>query len=226
MNRYTLVLLTMLSLQVAADTRAQPEIENMSQLLSGKILHEHTHLDEAGAAISARILMRATVGDIWVTITGCKNANRFVEGLKVCEFRQQSSDYAVIRQVVDKGAFAPNQDYTYESKRQPYTRIDFKLLEGSMKSMQGSWEFIDVAEGVVIIYNMRVEPGWSVPDFLVRKDIRRTIPNMLACIRGLVKGSGSPKQNRKDLGRCSADADESQAKNQHDGSKGGLGARY
>ncbi len=205
MNKLVPILLTMLSFMVSADTEKLTDPEKMSRLRSGDIVLVDTRKDEAGGAIRVEILVRAAVEEIWAVVEGCEKAFIFVEGLEQCEVLEQSDDYALIHQLVKKDFPAPTQEYTYESRSQAYKRMDFKLVEGSLKAMEGSWEFVAVAEGVLIIYHLHVRPGMSAPRFMVRRSIRKTIPDMLACIRGLVKGSGSTEQNEKDLNRCSGD---------------------
>lgn len=187
---------------VSAGTESQLAPENMLRLRSGEILYEHSRKDEAGGTIRVEILVRAAVEDVWVLVEGCEHNFVYVKGLKTCEVLEHTNEYDLIREVVKGGAFSPTQDYTFKVKRQPFSRMDFKLVEGSLKAMEGSWEFNDVAEGVAIVYQLHVQPGMSAPRFMVRRNIRKTIPNMLACIRGMVNGSGSAEQNEKDLDRC------------------------
>ena len=145
--------------------------------------------------------------DIWATLKGCKSAFVFVDGLEQCDILDQTDEYDLVHQVVDRGFWVPVQNFIYKSIRQPYTRIDFNKVEGSMKLIKGSWDFIAVDEGVVAIYNMQVQTGLPIPRFLVRRSIRKTIPTMLACIRGLVDGSGSPEKMEEDLEQCPGDTE-------------------
>ena len=80
-----------------------------------------------------------------------------------------------------------------------------KLVGGNLRVMEGGWNFASVDEGVIATYNMRVRPGFSLPRFIIRMSLRRMIPDMLACIRGLVGGSGSPEKNADDLAQCPGD---------------------
>jgi hypothetical protein len=201
-NKPTLFFLAVLPITVSAGTEKLPDPERMPQLLSGNILHEYTRMDESGGAIRAEILMRTQVEDVWAILQGCGKAFIFVDGMEQCEILKQTLEYALIHQVVDTGLLAPTLNYRYESEKQAYERMEFRLVEGNLRVLQGSWGFEDLKEGLLVTYNMRVQPGFPIPRFLVRMSLRRMIPDMLACIRGLVDGSVSSESNREDLDRC------------------------
>jgi hypothetical protein len=185
-----------------AQADALPDSEMMSQLRSGKILQEYTRMNESGGAVQAKILIHTKVDDIWAILQGCGKAFVFVDGMEQCEILEKTDDYALIHQVVDTGFFAPQLDYSYESRNQPYAQMEFNLKDGNLRVLQGGWEFVDVDDGVLATYNMRVRLGFPLPRFLVRMSLRRMIPDMLACIRGLVDGSGSTEQKKKDMEQC------------------------
>lgn len=176
--------------------------DSQAVLLDGEILSEYTRTDEPGGAVRLQVLMRTDVEQLWQILAGCGKAFTFVDGLELCEIIEKSETYARIHQVTDPGILVPVQDYTYESQLVPYQRMDFKMVDGTMKAIDGSWEFIKVNEGVVVVYNLHVQPSLPVPRFLVRNSLRRNMRHMLACIRGLVDGSGSAAAREKDLKRC------------------------
>jgi hypothetical protein len=207
MNKLITIVLALLPIVAAANTGDLPDPDTMSRLLAGEVVLEDTRTDEAGGAARVEILVRAPVEDIWSVIVTCENALVFVEGLKTCEVLEDSGEYAVTHQIVKKGFPIPTQDFTFETRRVPYSRMEFKLLEGNLKAMEGSWDFIEVPEGIVIIYEVRVQPGVPAPRFMVRRNMRKGMPDMLACIRGLAGGSGSEKKKAKDLDRCPGDID-------------------
>jgi ribosome-associated toxin RatA of RatAB toxin-antitoxin module len=202
MIRLFAILLALACFKVTADTQGADALLNLSQLRSGDILHQHTRRDEPGGAIRVELLIRAKREDIWNLVLACGKAFVFVDGLEQCEILEQTDTHVLVHQVTDPGILAPVQDYTYKSRLQAFSRMDFNMVEGTMKTIDGSWEFVEVDEGVVLIYNMHVQSNWPVPRFLIRHSIRKSIPHMLACIRGLVNGSGGPAELSQDLDRC------------------------
>ena len=135
-------------------------------------------------------------------LLGCGKAFVFVDGLEQCEILEMEETHVLVHQVVDPGILAPQQDYTYKTDLEAFASMKFNMVEGTMKTIDGSWEFFEVDEGVVLIYNMHVVSNWPVPRFLIRRSIRKSIPHMLACIRGLLNGSVNPDALRDDLDRC------------------------
>jgi len=197
------LILLLLATPVYADGVTDPD--KMSRLQSGEILHDYTRMDESGGAIRAEVFIKSGLEDIRAILQGCGKAFVFVDGMEQCEILKRTSNYALIHQVVDTGLLAPTLSYSYESKNHSLTRMSFNLVEGNLRVLQGGWEFIDLVDGVHVTYDMRVRPGFPVPRFLVRMSLRRMIPDMLACIRGLLDGSGTPGQIKSDLERCPGD---------------------
>lgn len=195
---FSILLLSVAS--VYAESVSGPD--KMSRLRSGEILHEYTRMDESGGAIRAEIFMKAGLEDIQAILQGCGKAFVFVDGMEQCEILERTDDYTLIHQVVDTGLLAPTLSYSYESKNHSQTRMSFNLVEGNLRVLQGGWEFIGLEDGVHATYDMRVRPGFPLPRFLVRMSLRRMIPDMLACIRGLLDGSATPGQVENDLQRC------------------------
>ena len=200
-NRVCGYLILLLS-AAPAFAESVPGPEKMSRLRSGEILHEYTRMDESGGAIRAEIFIETGLEDIRAILQGCGEAFVFVDGMEQCEILERTDDYTLIHQVVDTGLLAPTLSYSYESRNHSQTRMSFKLVDGNLRVLQGGWEFIDLEDGVHVSYDMRVRPGFPLPRFLVRMSLRRMIPDMLACIRGLLDGSATPGQVESDLERC------------------------
>jgi hypothetical protein len=192
----------LLLLATSAHAKNLSESEKMSRLQSGDILHEYARMDESGGAIRATIIIQTPMEEVRAILQGCGKAFIFVDGMEQCEIVERTEDHTLIRQVVDTGFLAPTLRYSYEARNLAFPDMGFKLVEGNLRALEGGWEFADVEEGVLVTYKMRVQPGFPIPRFLVRMSLRRMIPDMLACIRGLVDGSGSSGQKLKDLDRC------------------------
>ncbi len=199
---HMLALLSATVFAATADARDVVKPDNLPILLSGDIPYEYTRRDEPGGSIRLEILIRADVSELWSILSGCGKAFIFVDGLEVCDILEQTQNHALIHQVTDPGILVPVQEYTYQSRFHPFSRMDFNMVSGTMKAIDGSWQFEEINEGVVVTYNMHVQPSLPVPRFLVRMSIRKNMRHMLACIRGLVDGSGNHQKRQQDLQRC------------------------
>ena len=152
------------------------------------------------------MLVRAPVQAVWAVIISCELAFRFVDGLQRCEVLEDSGERALVHQVVDRGWLTPRLDFVFESLREPWDRIGFSLVEGNVRALEGSWRFEETPAGTLVDYEIRLRPQSPVPGFLVRLNIRRTLPDLLACVRGLAGGSGTGELQEQDLGRCAGPA--------------------
>ena len=185
-----------------------PNLETMTRLRLGEIVAESIRVDEKGGAVEAKLMIWAPVEDIWATVYSCENAFIFLAGLEICEVFEDDGVDTVTRQVIKKGWPVPRQDYTFRTHRVPYTRADIKLVQGKLKFMQASWEYIDMPEAVVVLYKVRLRPDFPAPRFLVRHALKKGMTRLLACVRGLAGGSGSAEREKEDLGRCPGDIEQ------------------
>ena len=195
----TALLLTGVSVLSAADAT---DPETIDMLLAGEVVAFDTTSDESGGSAHMQILAQAPPQAVWNVIISCELAFAFVDGLTHCEVLEETGDRALVHQVVKRGWPIPTQDFTFESLRQPYSEIVFRLVEGNLKAMEGYWRFTIRPEGTLVDYQVRVQPGIPAPRFIVRRNISKGMPDLLACVRGLAGGSGEESRTQADLDRC------------------------
>jgi ribosome-associated toxin RatA of RatAB toxin-antitoxin module len=174
------------------------------QLLAGEILVESVRTDEAGGAARVKALSYGSSEALWAVIISCEDAFRFVRGMQICNVLEDDGGHALVHQGVKQSWILPRLDFTFAAIRKPFTAIDFQLVEGDLRTMEGGWRFETLPEidAVIVTHEIRVVPQFPAPRWLVRRSIGRDVPEMLACIRGLAGGSGSGKQQDLDLGSC------------------------
>lgn len=179
-----------------------PDERSMARLRAGKLLLEKDRSDADGAAAVVTAFMHAPVKRIWAIIISCRYAEAFVAGLKLCEVLQEHGDWAVTRQVVDKGWTMPTLDFTFVTRRVPYRHMEVRLIKGNLKVMRGDWDFRSFPDGVLVRYALVVKPTLPAPRWLVRHKLKKDLTDMLRCIRALSDGSGSDQAMRADHSRC------------------------
>jgi ribosome-associated toxin RatA of RatAB toxin-antitoxin module len=182
-----------------------PADEISQRLGAGEIVLVDAGSDRSGGSARVQALVQASAESVWNVVTSCQQSMVFVDGLKQCRVIENEGNRALVHQVVKKGWLSSKQDFTFESLREPYSRIQFRLVEGTLKDMEGQWLFSETPEGLLIDYSIRVRPGLPVPAFIVSWVMRRGMPDLIACIRGLAGGSGSPERIEHDLQRCRGD---------------------
>lgn len=174
----------------------------VARLREGEIILQDTRTDEAGGAGKAQVFAYTEARAFWDVIVSCDLAFVFVDGMRVCETLEDSDGRAVVRQVIKKHWLLPKIEYSFESQRRPYQEMTFKLIEGDLDIMEGSWRFTPTTGGVLVEYEARIKPSFPVPRWLIRRTIRKDTPDLIACIRGLANGSGSEQLLKSDLERC------------------------
>ena len=196
-----LILAALLALTFAA---AWADQASVAKLREGEVVLEYVRTSESGGAARARMRVEgeAAAEAMWAIIVSCPMAFVYVQGLERCEVLEDTGDRAVVHQVVDPSWLVPAQDFVFESLRDPYRQIRFSLLEGNIDVLEGFWQFTPLEGGVLVDYEMRVKPAMPAPRFLVRRIVRRGMPDLLACVRGLAGGSRSESARQADLARC------------------------
>jgi len=179
----------------------------MAALRRGEILVENVRLNDSGGSVRVQAFLPSDIQQLWDYIASCASVFEYVDGLEECDLlsvrSEADADVSIVHQVVDKSWLIPKLDYTIEVRRQPLSRVDFRLLEGDLKAMDGGWRFVltDDGAGVIVTHEIRVQPSFPVPRWLIRRSMRNDIPDMLACLRGLTANQ-SYQQQAADLKRC------------------------
>ena len=181
---------------------APPDAASMARLRAGEWILNKDVEDANGAAASILLFFRAPVERIWAIIISCDYAMSWVDGLEYCEVLEDRGDYALIRQIVDKGWASPRIDYTFEVFRTPFHSMQLKLKSGNLKTFQGSWDFISLPDGVLLRHTLTLQPNFPVPRWLVRRTLSHDMPDMMLCLRGLAQGSGSELASAAERRKC------------------------
>jgi ribosome-associated toxin RatA of RatAB toxin-antitoxin module len=206
MKSCELLLATVLTMVSTVVAPAEPDTDLALRLGKGEIVLLNADSGKSGGSAHVQALVQTSAQSVWNVITSCEHSFAFVDGLKQCQVLEDDGRRALVHQVVRKGWLFPTQDFVFESLREPYHDIRFNLVEGNLKAMEGQWRFTETPEGVLIDYSIRVRPGVPVPGFIVSWVMRKGMPDLIACIRGLAGGSGSGEQIARDLGRCRGEA--------------------
>jgi len=100
--------------------------------------------------------------------------------------------------------YTPTLDFTFEANREPGGDGQAHLIDGDLKVLEGSWKLSPVANenSVIVVHEIRIQPKLPAPEWLVRRNLQRDLPAMMACIRGLAKASGDNGHIECDLNHC------------------------
>jgi uncharacterized protein YndB with AHSA1/START domain len=145
--------------------------------------------------VRAAVLIRAEPEAVWRVMTDCAQALTFVPGLKKCRTLQTAADgaWADVEQEVRYSWLLPVVHYVFRADYDRPHRIDFHRISGDLKEQRGSWVLSTAAGGgaTLVEYEVYVDPGFWVPQFLVTRSLRRDLPAALAGLRTHVERTGA-----------------------------------
>lgn len=186
----------------------ETEADDDQRLQAGEVLVSILDKDLPGGAARAVALFHSDTDAIWEVIGQCKNEFLYVKGLKECEVVEPGDTRMVLHHRVRNSWYTPTLDYSFIATRTD-RRGEANLLDGNLKVLQGSWELkpLGSSDTVMVTHEIRVQPQFPAPRWLIRRSLSKDLPDMLACIRALANASGDRAQAAADLQRCPGDVD-------------------
>jgi coenzyme Q-binding protein COQ10 len=183
------------TLSLEAGWAAAPEVQR--RLAAGEIVVEPTTaLDPAHprGGVRAAVLIRARPEAIWSVMTDCAQTPLFVPGLKRCRRLEGAPDgrWEDIEQEIRYAWYLPSVVYVFRADYERPRRIDFHRIRGDLKEEQGTWLLRATPDGssTVVEYEMYLDPGFWVPQFVVSRTLRKDLPAALAGLRERVESPG------------------------------------
>lgn len=188
----------------AAKGSSQVDAYDLARLEGGDILLQTIHSDKPGAAARVTGLFYATPEAVWDVIGYCKYEFIYVRGLKVCEVLKPGLNQMLMRHRLRNSWYTPTLDFTFEASRNGENIGEANLVAGDLKVLHGEWRLVPLAnpDAIIVIHEIRIQPKLPAPRWLVRRSLRKDLPDMLACIRGLAEASGDARRVAADLKRC------------------------
>ncbi len=142
--------------------------------------------------VSAAVRIAAGPEGIWNVMTDCEHAPSFVPGLKHCRRLKSAPDGAweLIEHEVKYSWLLPTIRYVFRADYQRPWRIDFRRVSGDLKDQEGAWLLEATPDGsaTIVQYEVYLDPGFWVPQALVRHSLRQDLPGVLEALRTRVEG--------------------------------------
>lgn len=171
---------------------ASPEVQR--RLATGEVVVQTataTDPDHPRGRVRAAVLIRAQPEAVWAVMTDCREALRFVPGLKRCRRIDGAVDgrWADIEQEIRYSWYLPAVHNVLRADSDRPRRIDFHQVSGELKQEEGTWLLTPTADGsaTVVEYEMYLDPGFWVPQWLVNRTLRSDLPAALAGLRERVE---------------------------------------
>jgi len=178
--------------------------DEMDRLKRGEILLQTMQNEKPGVAARVTALFHSNADSVWDIIGFCKYEFIYVRGLKECEMLEGDRFQMTMHHRLRNSWYSPTLDFTFKAMREPGGDGHTQLLGGDLKVFEGQWEILPFTDdnSVIVVHQLRIQPKFPAPKWLVRRSLRKDLPDMLACIRGLAGASGDKTPIEDDLERC------------------------
>src|SRR4029453_2271072 len=160
--------------------------EQERQLSGGEVLLDGSFDHRRSGIVEGKILINSCPDRVWsIVINPLEFANKIQKHLGQVRFIQQSLRSFVQECEIEVAAFFPRITYRVESSYDPVKRIDFRRVGGMIKNFHGYWllEPRDSGKKTLVTYAMFIDPGFFVPQWIMRQGLRRELPQTLTGIR-------------------------------------------
>jgi uncharacterized protein YndB with AHSA1/START domain len=158
---------------------------------------------ETGAAIDpaaprgrvrAAVRIPAPAEAVWSVMTNCSEAPYYVPGLERCRRVDAAPDgrWEDIEHEVRYSRLLPTVRYVFRAQYQRPHRMDFHRISGDLKEEAGTWLLTETPDraATVVEYDIYLDPGFWIPQFLVRRMLRKDVPEVLSGLRERVVEDG------------------------------------
>jgi hypothetical protein len=181
--------------------------QEMSRLMDGEVLLEALHEDKPGGAARVTALFRTSADVVWNIIGECKYEFVYLRGLKLCKVLEPGQNRMLIHHRVRNNWYTPTLDFTFEASRNSDNVGTVQLVNGDLVVFDAQWKMVSLpdSDGIIVTHEIRIQPRLPAPRWLVRRSLRKDLPDMLACVRGLSNASGDNRLIGADLNRCPGD---------------------
>lgn len=160
----------------------------LDQLEKGGIVAEgDVATDRAAADVRAAVKVAASPEQVFLTLTDCSQALRFVPHLKRCKVIETAADgsWQNVEQTIDYSWLVPRANYVFHAEYEKYARIRFSNVRGDFHENRGEWVFrpLDDGRATLVTYEARVAPAFYVPRWMMRNMLRRDLPDLMRGLR-------------------------------------------
>jgi Polyketide cyclase / dehydrase and lipid transport len=147
---------------------------------------------------------------IWSVMIDCTQARLYVPGLKECRRIEGDADgrWDEIEHEVRYSWLLPAVRYVFRAEYDQPRRMDFHRIRGDLKEEEGTWLLTQTPDGsaTVVEYEVYLDPGFWIPQFLVTRALRKDVPAVLSGLRERVEHTakrGASPSAESDPGRQS-----------------------
>ncbi|MBU6453567.1 MAG: SRPBCC family protein [Cyanobacteria bacterium REEB67] len=146
--------------------------------------------------VTGKILINESPEKVWpIMVNPFEFQGKISPRVKKVEVFTDEANLSVMRMTMDTSPlpFLPTLSYTVESRYEQTEkggRIEFRRVAGTLKDFQGYWDMAPADGGrkTELTYSMYLDPGFFVPQWIVREGVKGELPRTLYALRNRIKG--------------------------------------
>jgi carbon monoxide dehydrogenase subunit G len=170
--------------------------EIQKRLANGEVI---VGLKKQGATgfVTGTILINAPPAKVWpIMVNPYEFMGRISPRMKRVEVVLDKPDCSVLKITLDMSILMPNFTYVVESSYKNCERITFERTAGLPKVFKGTWDIspIDGGKKTRLDYATYVDPGFFVPQWLIREGMKNELPHILKAFRDRVEEVADAKR--------------------------------
>jgi ribosome-associated toxin RatA of RatAB toxin-antitoxin module len=117
----------------------------------------------------------------------CTEAMKFVPHLLSCLVVDAAPDggWQIIEQEVDYSWLLPRMRYAFRARYEAGRRVQFSNVSGDFREHEGIWHLQPMDDGnrTLLTYAVKAVPRFFVPQWLIRRSLRKELPELLRRLR-------------------------------------------
>lgn len=143
----------------------------------------------------AAIAIAAPIATVWAVMLDVEHAPEFVPGLRRARRIERQDTSEIIEHTVKHSWLLPEVTYRFRADYRPPEQIDFHRISGDLRAMTGTWTLRATTDGrgTIVTYAVYLDPGFLVPQWLVRQSLERNLPAVLRATRQRVTTPRPPR---------------------------------
>jgi hypothetical protein len=149
--------------------------------------------------VTGTVLIDETPDKVWrVVVNPYEFRGKISPRMKDFQLLVDKRDRSVMRVNMDV-LLVPHFNYVVESLYKQGEKIEFHRMQGaeqSLRDFNGSWEIQPRANGTKtsLTYSMYMDPGFFVPQWLIREGVKSELPRTLSAIRKRVQAVSANRE--------------------------------
>jgi len=146
--------------------------------------------------VTGKILITEPPEKVWpIMVNPFEFQGKISPRTKKVEVFTDEASLSVMKMTMDTSPvpFLPQMSYTVESRYEQNDkggRIEFRRIAGVVKDFRGCWDMAPADGGAKteLTYSMYIDPGFFLPQWIVREAVKNELPRTLTALRKRING--------------------------------------